>query len=72
MNGPLKMYQTKQIVKHDLVVELPKCMYKLKNIHESRNNSMVDGISDHVSHPKKNLNILDQVKKFLKVLYNFV
>lgn len=72
MNGPVKLYQTKQIVRHDLAVELPKCMYKLKNIHESRsNNTMVDGLSDHVSPPKKKLNILDQVKTLLKVFNNF-
>lgn len=67
MNGPIKMYRTKQIVRHDAFVELPSCMYKLKNIH-FRKNGMVDGSSDHVLPTKKKLDIIDQVKQFLKVL----
>lgn len=67
MDGPIKMYRTKQIVRHDALVKLPTCMYKLKNIHLEKN-GMVDGSSDHVSPTKKKLDIIDQVKQFLKVL----
>lgn len=67
MNGPIKMYQTRQIIRHDLPIELPKCMYTLKNIH-SRKNGMVDQSTDHVTSPKKKLDIFEQVKQFLKVL----
>lgn len=68
MNGPIKMYRTKQIVRHDIQVKLPSCMYRLKNIH-SRRNGMADGSSDHVSPHSKKLDIIDQVKQFLKVLF---
>lgn len=74
MNGPIKMYRTKQVVRHDIPVKLPTCMYKLKNIHSALSaglNGMVDGSSDHVSPPNKKLNIIDQVKQFLKVLLIF-
>lgn len=70
MNNPIKMYRTKQIVQHNLPVQLPNCMYKLNNIHSGRN-GMVDGSSDHVSSPNKKLDIIDQVKQFLKVLFIF-
>ncbi|KAJ8914561.1 hypothetical protein NQ315_010025 [Exocentrus adspersus] len=64
MNGPIRMYQTRRIVQHDFHVELPKCMYPLKNVHSR--NGMVDGAVDHVSTEKKKLDIFDQVKQFLK------
>lgn len=62
------MYRLKQIVRHDLPVQLPTCMYKLKNIHSGRN-GMIDDSADHVSPPNKKLDIIDQVKQFLKVLF---
>nr|CAH7737124.1 unnamed protein product [Callosobruchus chinensis] len=65
MNGPIKMYQTKQIVQHDFPVELPKCMYRMKNIH-ARRNGMVDGPNDHVTSSEVKLEIFEQVKQFLK------
>lgn len=68
MNGPIKMYRTRQIVNHDFVVELPKCMYTLKNIHSIKN-GMVDDSADHVSLQNKKLDIFEQVKQFLKVLF---
>lgn len=67
MNGPIKMYQTRRFVRHDIPVELPKCMYALKNIHSR--NGMVDGAVDHVSTENKKLDIFDQVKQFLKVSF---
>lgn len=70
MNGPMKMYRSKQIVRHDFRVELPKCMYIMKNIHSGRN-GVVDGSSGHVAAPKEKLDIFDQVKQFLKVLFIF-
>ncbi|RZC39907.1 aminoacyl tRNA synthase complex-interacting multifunctional protein 2 [Asbolus verrucosus] len=60
MNGPLKMYRTKQVVRHDFKVELPDCMYKLKNIHASRNGMVEQRTTDHISSPTKKLDIFDQ------------
>nr|XP_023027353.1 probable aminoacyl tRNA synthase complex-interacting multifunctional protein 2 [Leptinotarsa decemlineata] len=71
MNGPIKMYRTKQIIKHDLPVELPKCMYALKNIH-SNSKSDCGSNKDHAKASNKKLDIFDQVKQFLKVLFVFV
>lgn len=64
MNGPTKMYSLKQIVRHDFPVELPSCMYKIKNIHsidkyKTRNGMVGDGV-DHVSSSRKKLDISDQ------------
>lgn len=70
MNGPTKMYHMKPVIVHDFTVDLPKCMYRIKNIHSQRNNA--DGTEDHVSLPNKKLDIFDQVKQFLKVLYHFL
>ncbi|KAF7271635.1 aaRS-interacting multifunctional protein 2 isoform X2 [Rhynchophorus ferrugineus] len=58
MNGPTKMYHMKPVIVHDFTVELPKCMYRIKTIHSSRNNA--DGTEDHVSLPNKKLDIFDQ------------
>ncbi|XP_030753214.1 probable aminoacyl tRNA synthase complex-interacting multifunctional protein 2 isoform X2 [Sitophilus oryzae] len=58
MNGPTKMYRMKPIVVHDFAVELPKCMYRMNNIHSSRNKA--DGTEDHVSLPNQKLDIFDQ------------
>lgn len=62
------MYTLKPVVVHDFAVEIPKCMYRLSNIHSPRK---VDGSEEHVSSPAKKLDIFDQVKQFLKVLYHF-
>ncbi|XP_044271083.1 probable aminoacyl tRNA synthase complex-interacting multifunctional protein 2 isoform X2 [Tribolium madens] len=59
MNGPLKMYRTKQVVRHDITVQLPDCMYKLKNIHAARN-GMVEQRTDHISSAPKKVDICDQ------------
>ncbi|CAG9760861.1 unnamed protein product [Ceutorhynchus assimilis] len=60
MKSPVKMYNLKPIVEQGFTVELPKCMYKLSNIHEKRSTE------EHVSSPARNLDIFDQVKQFLK------
>jgi aminoacyl tRNA synthase complex-interacting multifunctional protein 2 len=60
MNGPLKMYRTKQVVHHDFKVELPDCMYKLRNIHAARNGMVDQRTTDHVSSSTKKLDIFDQ------------
>ncbi|KAJ3642721.1 hypothetical protein Zmor_025479 [Zophobas morio] len=59
MNGPLKMYSTKQVVQHDFRVRLPECMYKLKNIHAARN-GVVERGTDHVATSTRKLDIFDQ------------
>lgn len=68
MNGPVKMYRMKQIVHHDVPIKLPTCMYKMKNIYPERNTT-ADGPRDHVTPPNKKLDLIDQVKQFLKVLF---
>lgn len=72
MSCSIKMYRTTQIVKHDLPVKLPKCMYTLKNIHSRDTKGMVAESTDHVSTLNKNSSIFDQVKQFLKVLYSSI
>lgn len=72
MNGPLKMYRMKPIVLHDFPVDLPTCMYRMKNIHAARNTNTADiaaeqRIGDQSATSSRKLNILDQVKLFLKV-----
>ncbi|CAH1170434.1 unnamed protein product [Phaedon cochleariae] len=67
MNGPIKMHRTKQIIHHNIPVQLPKCMYNLKNIHSRSTNGVVDGSHDHVGVSKNKLDIFDQVKQFLKI-----
>ncbi|XP_074033789.1 aaRS-interacting multifunctional protein 2 isoform X2 [Leptinotarsa decemlineata] len=62
MNGPIKMYRTTQIIKHDLPVELPKCMYALKNIH-SNSKSDCGSNEDHAKASNKKLDIFDQNKQ---------
>lgn len=57
MNGPTKMYQMKPIINHNFAVELPKCMYKMRNIHNQR---IIAAGTDHVSSPDKKLDIFDQ------------
>lgn len=67
MNGPLKIYQTKAIIRHDLPVELPGCMYKMKNILSDQKSQPSGG---HVSaSPNKNLDLSEQVNKILKVSF---
>ncbi|KAF5283151.1 hypothetical protein FQR65_LT02663 [Abscondita terminalis] len=64
MNGPVKMYKTCQIIQHDLKVELPVCMYRMKNIHANKSD---DGpLGDHVSSFRDSADISKQVKQFLK------
>ncbi|KAI4461155.1 aminoacyl trna synthase complex-interacting multifunctional protein [Holotrichia oblita] len=59
MNGPLKMYLMKPVVRHDLPVELPSCMYTMKNIHTVRNDIAITD-TGHVSTTKENLDTFDQ------------
>lgn len=72
-NGPLKMYKIPQIVQHDFPVELPTCMYPMKNIHgDERRNGNVIKTAHHVFNENRNLDISDQVKLFLKVFHTFI
>lgn len=61
MNGPVQMYRTKQIISHDMPVELPKCMYQMRSIHSSAERG-----ADQQERPPK-VDITEQVKQFLKV-----
>lgn len=61
MNGPATMYRTAQVIRHDLPVELPDCMYKVRNVHgQSRVADLAD--RSHVG-----ADITEQVKRFLQV-----
>lgn len=66
MNGPVQMYRTKQIIKHDVPVELPKCMYKMRSVHSSANGGVVIADQQQQVAPKLDI-ISEQVKQFLKV-----
>lgn len=75
MNGPVKMYQTTQIIRHDLPVNVPNCMYQMKNILSGSKINFVGGehvslsssSSTSVSTSNKTLDISEQVNNFLKV-----
>ncbi|XP_060530031.1 aminoacyl tRNA synthase complex-interacting multifunctional protein 2 isoform X2 [Cylas formicarius] len=58
MNGPLRMYNLPQIIQDDFPVQLPKCMYTLKNVHSPRDQA--DGLVDHVSSLDNKLDISDK------------
>lgn len=61
------MYQTKAIIRHDELIELPGCMYKMKNILSGQKNQSSAG---HVSSsPNKDLDLSEQVNKILKVSF---
>ncbi|XP_066245116.1 aminoacyl tRNA synthase complex-interacting multifunctional protein 2 isoform X2 [Euwallacea similis] len=53
MKAPIKMYHLKPLVVHDFAVEIPKCMYELSNIHESK-------AGQHVAASTQKLDIFDQ------------
>ncbi|XP_050310742.1 aminoacyl tRNA synthase complex-interacting multifunctional protein 2 isoform X2 [Anthonomus grandis grandis] len=57
MRSPIKMYYLKPIVVHDFTVEIPKCMYKLSNIHGPRK---LDGSEEHVTTPARKLDITEK------------
>lgn len=67
MNGPVKMYKTRQIIRHDFKVQLPECIFKMKNIHATSDET--GPLGDHVSPAKKSVDISEQVKQFLKVFF---
>lgn len=61
MNGPVRMYRTKPIIRHDSPVELPKCMYRMRSVHVV------------ATPPPPKPDITEQVKQFLKVsLFSFL
>ncbi|XP_066143198.1 aminoacyl tRNA synthase complex-interacting multifunctional protein 2 isoform X2 [Euwallacea fornicatus] len=53
MKAPIKMYHLKPLVVHDFAVDIPKCMYQLSNIHESK-------AVQHVAAATQKLDIFDQ------------
>lgn len=58
------MYHMKNIVNHDEIIKLPMCMYNIRNPNES--------LKDEID--QINININNQVMKFLKVfvkLYDY-
>lgn len=54
------MYSLKPIIKK-CEIEVPTCMYKLKNIYGENNNSTDSAVSLNI------LDVSEQIKKFLKV-----
>ncbi|PSN39773.1 hypothetical protein C0J52_15321 [Blattella germanica] len=63
MNGPNVMYRMEPIVKLPDQIELPKCMYRMKNIQQAYLNSRVE---EQKSNKKQSSSISEQVNKFLK------
>ena len=64
MNGPSAMYRMKPIINLSGEIELPKCMYRMKNIQQAYLNSRVE---QQITNKKQSSSISEQVKKFLKV-----
>lgn len=64
MNGPNTMYRMRPIIKLREELELPKCMYRMKNIQQAYVNSRVER---QLSNEIKLSSISEQVKKLLKV-----
>lgn len=58
------MYSTKQIIRHDMPIEVSNCMYKMKNLLSAGSCTV------HVSSAENKCDILEQVNKFLKVSLN--
>lgn len=67
MNGPVQMYRLKPIVVHDIKIDLPDCMYKLKPIDSETSNIKEERLDEHVWSPNSKVDICEQVKQFLKV-----
>lgn len=63
MNGPTTMYRKRPVKKLTEELELPKCMYKMKNIQQAYLNSRVE---HQLSNETKPSSISEQVKKLLK------
>lgn len=57
------MYDLRPIVKIDADIELPKCMYRMKNIHTETENELA---GKSPTHPK-NFGTFKQAEQFLKV-----
>ncbi|KAJ9598491.1 hypothetical protein L9F63_010811 [Diploptera punctata] len=62
MNGPNVMYRMKPIVNISGQIELPKCMYRMKNIQQAYLKSHVE----QTPNKKQFSSISEQVNKFLK------
>lgn len=63
MNGPNTMYRMRPVIKLTEELELPKCMYRMKNIQQAYLNSRVE---HQLSNETKASSISEQVKKLLK------
>lgn len=63
MNGPNTMYRMRPIIKLREELELPKCMYRMKNIQQAYLNSRVER---QLFNEIKPSSISEQVKKLLK------
>lgn len=64
MNGPNTMYRMRPVIKLTEELELPKCMYRMKNIQQAYLNSRVE---HQLCNETKASSISEQVKKLLKV-----
>lgn len=61
------MYKTRQIIRHDEPIQLPTCMYKMRNVMALE--SPVHEQETIKQENPGNLNIAQQVNRILKVLY---
>jgi len=63
MNGPNTMYRLRPVIKLTEELELPKCMYRMKNIQQA----YLSRVEHQLSNETKTSSISEQVKKLLKV-----
>lgn len=64
MNGPNTMYRMRPILKLTEELELPKCMYRMRNIQQAY---ATNRLEHQLPNETKSSSISEQVKKFLKV-----
>ena len=68
INGATKMYKMQPIIDHDLKINLPSCMFHMRNVH-SREKEVDTKITEgRIPTSYENLDTFDQVIQFLKVL----
>lgn len=67
MNGVTKMYKMQPVIDHDLKINLPSCMFQMRNVH-SREKEVGTKITEgRIPTSYENMDTFDQVIQFLKV-----
>ncbi|XP_022917781.2 probable aminoacyl tRNA synthase complex-interacting multifunctional protein 2 isoform X1 [Onthophagus taurus] len=60
-----QMYAMRPLIDHNGPLELPQCMYKMRNLHSGRNGEVIND-TGHVVVSKGNLDTFERVYQFLK------